>query len=51
MNELLSFIYYIRKGEDIGAVQTQVNLASLRTFNERNLEMAFPTQTLINVTG
>ncbi|MDH3761563.1 MAG: mechanosensitive ion channel family protein [Gammaproteobacteria bacterium] len=47
----ICFIYYIRKGEDIGATQTQINLAILRTFNEKKLEMAFPTQTLINVNG
>lgn len=45
----ICFIYYIRKGEDVGATQTEVNLAILRRFNENKLEMAFPTQTLINV--
>jgi len=45
----ICFIYYITKGADIGAVQTEVNLAILRQFNENGLEMAFPTQTLYNV--
>jgi len=45
----ICFIYYIRKGEDIGITQTAVNLAILRAFKENNLEMAFPTQTLYNV--
>lgn len=45
----ICFIYYITKGADIGAVQTEVNLAILRQFNEKKLEMAFPTQTLYNL--
>ena len=45
----ICFIYYISKGADIGAVQTEVNLAILRQFNANGLEMAFPTQTLYNV--
>jgi len=45
----ICFIYYICKGADIGAVQTEVNLSILRQFNEGGLEMAFPTQTLYNV--
>ena len=45
----ICFIYYIRKGEDIGATQTEINLAILRQFGEHKLEMAFPTQTLYHV--
>lgn len=45
----ICFIYYITKGADIGAVQSEINLAILRQFNENKLEMAFPTQTLYNV--
>lgn len=45
----ICFIYYISKGADIGAVQTEINLSILRQFNENKLEMAFPTQTLYNV--
>ncbi|MEM7564508.1 MAG: mechanosensitive ion channel family protein [Pseudomonadota bacterium] len=47
----ICFIYYIRKNEDIGATQSEINLAILRRFNENKLEMAFPTQTLINVSS
>ena len=47
----ICFIYYITKGADIGAVQTEINLAILRQFNENGLEMAFPTQTLYNKKG
>ena len=45
----ICFIYYIRKGEDIGAAQTEINLAILRQFGENKLEMAFPTQTIYHV--
>ncbi len=45
----ICFIYYIRKGEDIGATQTAINLEILRRFGERGLEMAFPTQTQYQV--
>lgn len=47
----ICFIYYISKGADIGAVQSEINLAILRQFKENKLEMAFPTQTLYNVKG
>ena len=47
----ICFIYYIRKGEDIGATQSEINLSILRTFNQHNLEMAFPTQTLYNLSA
>jgi MscS family membrane protein len=40
------YIYYIRKGEDILGVQTEVNMEILRKFNENGLEFAFPTQTI-----
>jgi MscS family membrane protein len=40
------FIYYIKKGGDILGVQSDVNMAILRRFNEAGLEFAFPTQTL-----
>lgn len=42
-------IYYIVKGRNIADTQTQINMAILRTFNENNLEFAFPTQTLYNI--
>jgi len=40
------FIYFIKKGEDNLAVQTEVNLAILRQFGDAKLDMAFPTQTV-----
>ena len=45
----IMFIYYIAKGEDIAQTQTDVNLQILKRFNEKNLEFAFPTQTLYNI--
>ena len=44
-------IYYIKKDEDILGTQTDINLEILRQFNEKKLEFAFPTQTMINVQG
>lgn len=43
------FAYYIKRGEDILQTQTDMNLAILSRFNEKNLEFAFPTQTLYNI--
>lgn len=40
------FIYWIKKGSDILSTQTVVNLAIKRQFEEQDLEMAFPTQTI-----
>ena len=45
----LLFIYYIKKGADILAVQTRVNLAILRRFGDAGLDFAFPTQTLYTI--
>lgn len=42
----LSFVYFIKKGSDIMAVQSRVNLRILREFNQRGLSFAFPTQTI-----
>lgn len=42
----LLFIYYIKQGADILQVQTDVNMAILKEFNARGLELAFPTQTI-----
>lgn len=47
----IMLIYYIKKSGDILATQTEINLQILRQFNERQLDFAFPTQTLINVEG
>lgn len=40
------FIYYITKGADIVGVQTEINMKILKQFEEKGLDMAFPTQTL-----
>lgn len=45
----LLFIYYIKKGADILATQTRVNLAILRELSAAGLEFAFPTQTLYTI--
>ncbi len=43
------FIYYILKEADIMATQTAVNLEILEEFNHRQLEFAFPTQTIYRI--
>lgn len=43
------FIYYITKGADILKTRTEINLATLQAFNEKGLEMAFPTQTVYTI--
>lgn len=40
------FIYYIVKDVDIVETQTEINLAILRAFADKGLDMAFPTQTI-----
>ncbi|MEZ5083518.1 MAG: mechanosensitive ion channel family protein [Bacteroidales bacterium] len=40
------FIYYIKNGEDIIGVQSAINLEIMRKFEEHQLEMAYPTQTV-----
>jgi len=42
-------IYWIRKDADILGVQTELNLAILKAFNDAGLEFAFPTQTIHTV--
>ncbi len=42
----VAFTYYIKRGANIGAAQTDVNLAILERFNAEGLEFAFPTQTI-----
>ena len=44
-------IYYVKSGEDVLGTNTAINLAILKQFAEKGLDMAFPTQTLINVDG
>ena len=43
----ITFIYYIKKGEDNFGVKSEMNLNILKKFNAAGLEMAFPTQTII----
>ena len=45
------FIYYIKKGADILGTKTDINMAILEQFTEKGLEMAFPTQTLYNISS
>lgn len=47
----ISFIYYIKKGANIGGTQTEINLQILKKFNQNKLEFAFPTQTLYNISA
>ena len=42
------FIYYIKSGENILNVQTNINLEILNKFNSEKLDFAFPTHTIIN---
>ena len=41
------FIYYIKKGADVLATQTDINMAILTRFAENNLNFAYPTQTIL----
>lgn len=45
----LILIYYIKPGENILAVQTEINLQILEQFELNQLDFAFPTQTLYNI--
>lgn len=42
----ITFVYYIRSGENITEVQSRMNLTILSRFNEAGLDFAFPTQTI-----
>lgn len=42
----ITFIYFIKKDEDVMLVPSKVNLEILKEFNEAGLDFAFPTQTL-----
>ena len=42
------FIYYIKAGSDIVGTQTDINMAILRQFGDKGLDMAFPTQTILH---
>jgi MscS family membrane protein len=47
----ITFIYYIKKGADIFSVKSAMNLNILKEFNNANIEMAFPTQTIYTQKG
>ncbi|MCW5909145.1 MAG: mechanosensitive ion channel family protein [Chitinophagales bacterium] len=42
----IKFVYFIRKGEEIFSVQSEINTEILKRFNEAGLQFAYPTQTL-----
>ena len=42
----IKLVYYVRAGEEIPAVETDINLAILHRFTSEGLDMAFPTQTV-----
>jgi MscS family membrane protein len=42
----VKFIYYIKKGEDVFNLNSQINLEILERFNAAGLDFAFPTQTI-----
>ena len=41
------FIYWIKKGSPIAGTQDAVNMRILKEFNEKKLNFAFPTQTIV----
>ena len=45
----ITFIYYIRKSADIIETQNIMNMTILRKFNDANLSLAYPTQTIYTV--
>ena len=45
----IRFIYYIKSGQNISDTQTSINLEILRQFTAKELDFAFPTQTLYNI--
>ncbi|MCK5539028.1 MAG: mechanosensitive ion channel family protein [Bacteroidales bacterium] len=45
----ITFIYYVRSGESVLGVQTEINSEVLKQFNAAKLEFAFPTQTIYNI--
>lgn len=42
----VKFIYWVKKGQDVMMVPSDVNIEILRAFNEVQLSFAFPTQTV-----
>ncbi len=47
----ITFIYWIKPGEDNFAIQNVINFEILKQFNEAKLDFAFPTQTIITEKG
>ena len=45
----ITFMYYIKPGSDIPAVQSRISLQILSQFNAAGLDFAFPTRTIHNV--
>lgn len=43
---IIQYVYYIKKGADIMAAKTTVNMKILERFSEAKLEFAFPSQTI-----
>jgi len=43
---VITFVYFIRKDADVMETPTQVNSEVLRSFNEAELQFAFPTHTV-----
>ncbi len=43
---VIQYVYYIKKGANIMAVKTAVNMRLLERFSEAKLELAFPSQTI-----
>jgi len=43
---VVKYIYYIKKGADIMAVKTDVNMQILERFTDAKLDFAFPSQTI-----
>jgi len=42
----IKFVYFIRKGQDIFAISSAINMEILKRFNAAGLNFAFPTQTV-----
>ncbi len=43
----IMFRYYIKSGEDVFKVQTEINREILQQYNDNKLDFAFPTQTIL----
>jgi MscS family membrane protein len=43
----IKFIYWVKRGEDVVQVPSQVNFEILKAFNKAGLSFAFPTQTVV----